>query len=57
MDKLIQFKDKSGNLLFPKIKTANVINDGHFLQVSDSGAPGQYLVMTPFGPRWEGSKP
>ena len=31
----IQLKDNSGNLLFPKIRTTNVINDAGFLVMSD----------------------
>ena len=52
-EKTIQFTDKSGNYLYPKIRTANAINDGHFLQVSDSGTVGQTLVWTSQGPKWE----
>ena len=52
-EKTIQFTDKSGNYLYPKIRTANVINDGHFLQVSDSGYQGYVLIWTAYGPKWQ----
>ena len=49
----IQLTDRSGNYLYPKIRTANAINDGGFLQVSDSGSEGQALVWTSNGPQWQ----
>lgn len=52
-EKTIQLTDKSGNYLYPKIRTANVINDGNYLQVSDSGTEGWALVWTSQGPKWQ----
>lgn len=52
-EKTIQFTDKSGNYLYPKIRTANAINDGNYLQVSDSGTEGWALVWTSQGPKWQ----
>ena len=50
--RLIQLKSLDQVPLYPVIKTSNVINDAHFIGVSDSGELGQVLTKTASGPRW-----
>ena len=49
---LIQLKSLDQVPLYPIIKTSNVINDAHFIGVSDSGELGQVLTKTASGAKW-----
>ena len=53
----IQLKNLDQVPLYPVIKTSNVINDAHFIGVSDSGELGQVLTKTARGPRWVTPQP